>query len=379
MTKITTEVSEADIPGPFSCNLMDRTNKLKKNDNPLPAFLETTQPPTTRTAMEDPLKPLGVKVNPNRPQRTFKSVVTVMHSRVLPQLQRMDDISLASVAIPNSALRAWQSFRWVDLKIAMGAASIVLSYLLIVPAAAFLQSFTSRMQIGGAFLATWYMGCLSKFPVWTKATTSAGIGWIGDTAAQVMEERLRILPEMKGFTNNFTTTTNLLGETNNVQKFWDYYDVRRGIANVADGIFVTGPLLHYAYNLLEWMVPVSGAAAGLGATMAAMTQVFIDDFILDALFVGILFLTTGLGEGYRLGDVWNQLRKDYVGAVKTSWMTSVVLMPMQFCLFRFFPLSVRVLGMNLIDVFWEGMVSFMVHRRRRRGRIQQIEEAAAAV
>ena len=199
---------------------------------------------------------------------------------------------------------------------------------------------------GSAFVS-WYMGCLSAFPVCTKSMTTGGIGLIGDTLAQFVEEKMRSQ------------------QSGTPVQFFQRYDRRRGVANTVDGFIVMGPLLHFAYNFLEWLVPVSGAATGMAATIAAITQVLIDDFIFDAFFVGIMFFTTGLGEGYSFRSICKQVRTDFVGTVKTSWTTSILLMPIEFVLFRFFPLSVRVLGMNLIDIVWEGMVSYLVHRRRK--------------
>ena len=199
----------------------------------------------------------------------------------------------------------------------------------------------------GSSFVSWYMGCLSAFPVCTKSMTTGGIGLIGDTLAQFVEEKMRSQ------------------QSGTPVQFFQRYDRRRGVANTVDGFIVMGPLLHFAYNFLEWLVPVSGAATGMAATIAAITQVLIDDFIFDAFFVGIMFFTTGLGEGYSFRNICKQVRKDFVGTVKTSWATSILLMPIEFVLFRFFPLSVRVLGMNLIDIVWEGMVSYLVHRRRK--------------
>lgn len=213
----------------------------------------------------------------------------------------------------------------------------------------------SWMQMTGSALSVWYMGCLATSPIYTKSLTSALIGFTGDTAAQFIEERLRARKE------------------GTPSQFRGRYDRRRGLANVSYGIFVTGPLLHFAYNFLETLIPVSGAATGLAASLAALCQVLIDDFIFDGLFVGLMFVTTGLGEGYKMRDIAKQFRKDYVGAVKTSWSTSVLLMPLEFVLFRFFPLNVRVLGMNMIDIVWEGMMSYLVHKRRR-GAISQKKE-----
>eukprot|EP00934_Nitzschia_sp_Nitz4_P008734 Nitzschia sp. Nitz4//scaffold82_size85912//28917//29975//NITZ4_005136-RA/size85912-processed-gene-0.113-mRNA-1//-1//CDS//3329558820//8724//frame0 len=209
---------------------------------------------------------------------------------------------------------------------------------------ALLLSARSMMGRGSA----WYMMRLAQFPVVTKATTSAFLGCMGDAAAQVFSFRIKRRRRQR--------------ETEDNRDVVFCYDRRRGLANLMDGIFVTGPLMHFAYACLERILPVTSGMAG---TAAALTQVFLDDFFLDAIFVGIMFFTTGLGEGYRLGQIWKQLRKDYAGAVRTSWATSLIVMPLEFCLFRFFPLSLRVLGMDIIDMIWEGMVSYMVHKRRK--------------
>lgn len=215
--------------------------------------------------------------------------------------------------------------------------------------------FVRWTSVLGTSFATWYMASLTSFPLYTKALTTGVIGLLGDTTAQLLEERIRSRKE------------------GDVFQFRRRYDQRRVIAKLIDGIFVTGPLLHLAYNLLEHMIPVSGGA--MGATIAALLQVLIDDFVLDACFVGIMFFTTGFGEGYSVRDIFKQFRTDYKGAVRTSWATSVLLMPLEFVLFRFFPLSVRVLGMNLIDIIWEGMVSFLVHKRRKSGSLEeQVQE-----
>jgi len=201
----------------------------------------------------------------------------------------------------------------------------------------------------GTAFVSWYVTCLSAYPIRTKSITTGVIGWIGDTMAQLIETKL--LSAREGTKLQFRQT----------------YDRRRGISCLVDGILVMGPLLHFAYEFLEWLIPVSGAVTGLAAAIAALTQVFIDDFIFDTIFVGIMFFVTGIGEGISLSTLYKQFRKDYARTVRTSWATSVVLMPIEFMLFRFFPLRVRVLGMNVIDIIWEGMVSYLVHRRRHNG------------
>jgi hypothetical protein len=198
-------------------------------------------------------------------------------------------------------------------------------------------------QTVGTSFSVWYLTCLSTIPLYTKAVTTAVIGLMGDTSAQALEESIHSRKEGSRF---------------DIQN----YDRRRGLSNVANGLFVTGPLLHFAYEWLEKLIPIAGATGS--ASVAALTQVLIDNVFLDAGFVAIMFVTTGIGEGYAK-QIIPQFKKDYFAAVKTSWATSITLLPLGFACFRFLPLSLRVLGINIIDIFWEAMVSYRVHQRRR--------------
>jgi hypothetical protein len=121
---------------------------------------------------------------------------------------------------------------------------------------------------------------------------------------------------------------------------------------------------------MESIISVSGPHASL----AALSQVLIDNFILDSIFVAVMFVTTGIAEGYAR-QIIPQLKKDFFTTVKAGWVTSLLLIPLEFVCFRFLPLNFRVLGMNIIDIFWEAMISYMVHRRRRMAKLQ--EEAVA--
>jgi hypothetical protein len=127
------------------------------------------------------------------------------------------------------------------------------------------------------------------------------------------------------------------------------------------------------YNWLERLVPVAGNT-GLSASLAALTQVLIDDFVLDSIFVAIMFVTTGFLEGHARRII-PQFQKEYFSIVRASWVTSIALIPIQFMCFRFLPLSFRVLGINFIDIIWGAIVSFMAHRNREGHHQQQEFEA----
>jgi peroxisomal membrane protein 2 len=200
----------------------------------------------------------------------------------------------------------------------------------------------------GTLFASWYMSVLTQFPLITKSVTAAVIGLLGDTAAQVLEERLRARKD------GGTVGPTRAGMLSN-------YDRRRGLAVLGDSILVSGPLLHFAYEVLEYLIPVTGPSA----SVAAMAQVLIDNFVLDSVFVGVLFVTTGIAEGFTTDQIKSQFRKDFFPAVRAGWATSLILLPLQFACFRFLPLHFRVLGVNVIDILWQGMISYMVHRRRK--------------
>lgn len=214
------------------------------------------------------------------------------------------------------------------------------------------------------------MGCLDAFPLYTKSVTSAVISLLGDGGAQYHEERTR---------------AKSIGSQISVKNF--NYNSRRGITNFADSAFVCGPLLHYGYGWLESAIPIAVNPCSAGssswcawsASHAAAAHVLIDDFIFDAMFIAIMFISTGIGEGYYMKQIASEFRKDYVPAVKTMWKAGLVLMPLEFCMFRFLPLSLRVLGMNMIEILWDSMVSFVIHKHRKVAKDEDKEFEAVAI
>lgn len=207
-----------------------------------------------------------------------------------------------------------------------------------------------------AGLCAWYMDRLAAAPLPTKCLTSAAISLLGDGGAQYVEERARAQKTGGAAVSpvNFD------------------YSARRGLTNFADSLLICGPMLHYGYNWLESMIPVMDHPS-LPASSAAAAHVLVDDYVFDAVFIAIMFVTTGLGEGYAPRQILSQLRKDYLPSVKTMWKAGFVLMPLEFCMFRYLPLSLRVLGMNFVEIAWDALVSYMIHKRRK----EEAREAAA--
>lgn len=194
--------------------------------------------------------------------------------------------------------------------------------------------------------AVWYMGQIAAHPVVTKSVTAGVIGVIGDFLAQNLEAALLRRQRTKQQVYQPAPTKT--------------YDPRRGLSIAVDGLLISGPLMHYGYQLFDRIIPIE---AGGGAT-AALLHVLLDSVFLDAFFVASTFVVTGRMEGYSFRQLLPQLRKDYRPALQASWATSLLVAPIEFACFRFLPLSLRVLAVNFIDVIWDAVISFMAHRSR---------------
>jgi hypothetical protein len=191
----------------------------------------------------------------------------------------------------------------------------------------------------------WYMTNLEDSPVLTKSLTTAFIQFIGDYMAQVFEA-YRIQSE----------TTSILDLNRN-------YDLRRGLSLSADGLFLSGPLLHYAFDLLEAFFPIDEEQA----SSAALFHVVVNDYVIDTIYLFLSFFFVALAEGH-VKDLAAIFREDFVATLKASWGTSIALIPVEFLCFRYLSVSFRVLAMNFIDILWGAIVSFVAHRSRRKAK-----------
>jgi hypothetical protein len=193
-----------------------------------------------------------------------------------------------------------------------------------------------RMMLGTQTqqVCNWYMKSLVCAPIITKGITTGVIEVLGDGIAQGVEmERERI-------------------ESKAVK--WDY---RRSLGCLCDGIFVTGPLLHFTYNFLERIIPSHGAGGSAWATLA---QVLIDEFVCDPIDVGLYLIATSIIEGK---NVKQRLREKYWVTLLEGMAVSLALCPIQFISFRYLPVETRVLVVNICDLIWMSIVSYVAHSK----------------
>jgi hypothetical protein len=131
------------------------------------------------------------------------------------------------------------------------------------------------------------------------------------------------------------------------------WNIRRSTGHFFDGLLVSGPLLHYSYGLLEDLIPSKN-----GAVWCAVLQVIIDEFVCDPIDVALYLTSTSLVEGK---PVVARVRSMYWPTLREGLSVSLALCPIQFLSFRYAPVQLRVLIVNMCDLIWMSAVSLRSH------------------
>lgn len=202
-------------------------------------------------------------------------------------------------------------------------------------------------------LLKWYIQKLEGYPLTTKALTTGCMQFVGDWAAQYYEKRRR-------------------------DGKHGAYSLRRGLSLFADGLLLSGPLLHYCFEAMEHYLPTTADEKGgdnagntMNTTQAVLVHVLINDYIIDTVYIALSFLFTSVAEGYTTKEqLLSIFQKDYVATVTASWCTSLCFIPIEFLCFGYLPLHFRVLSMNFVDLLWGAIISFFSHRSRSRDTTQ---------
>ncbi|MCK5219639.1 Mpv17/PMP22 family protein, partial [bacterium] len=185
----------------------------------------------------------------------------------------------------------------------------------------------------------WQSYCerLSSHPLGTKAITAFGLGLTGDFMAQKIEKR------------------RFSGDKKKINK-------RRLLSVSFLQMVLNGILLHFFFNILEWIVPGSDFSEVMLKTLiGSPTWAPLFHFL---NFSGMIFFSkTGLreafsGETFRecLGKFkavfWSTYKKDFV-------LWTLIVSPLNFA---FVPLDLRVLVVNLVAIPWIAYLSITGHR-----------------
>lgn len=193
-----------------------------------------------------------------------------------------------------------------------------------------------------------YTHFLAASALLTKCATAAFIGGIGDICAQGFQYRL-----------SGSTRFSL--------------DRMRLIGIAFECSVICAPLMHYAYDFLEKKVPIEDAkdvdeqfgqieqAPSWKSWAAATFHVLVDTFLMGPIYVLSIMLTSSVFEG-KLSTLRKDLVSNFGPTFKASLYASLGFMPMQVLAFRILPSQFRLLYMNLQDIIWNAVVSFMAHK-----------------
>ncbi|XP_027107038.1 protein SYM1 isoform X1 [Coffea arabica] len=167
----------------------------------------------------------------------------------------------------------------------------------------------------------WYLSLLEKYPVWTKAVTSAFLTFIGDLTCQLVIEQVPSL------------------------------DWKRTFLFTLLGLVLVGPTLHFWYLYLSKLVTIPGSSG-------AFLRLFLDQFLFSPIFIGFFLSTLVTLEG-RPSQVIPKLEQEWFSAVVANWQLWI---PFQFLNFRFVPQQFQVLAANFIALIWNVILSYKAHK-----------------
>lgn len=190
-----------------------------------------------------------------------------------------------------------------------------------------------------------YHYILERYPVITKSVTTGFVGSLGDVLAQTVEH----LAERDDST---------------VRAPRRRLDFHRTLTVGTEGVCVSGPLLHYGYEILDDYFSAMPTSGWADHWIMSAVQVILDILVMDTVFTMTFIVISGLLQG-RYRSLWTEVRRDFWPVAKISWMASGCMSPLQFINFGFVPLEFRVLVTSCQDVIWSSSVSYMAHRGRR--------------
>ncbi|KAL6337661.1 hypothetical protein AAG906_037254 [Vitis piasezkii] len=170
-------------------------------------------------------------------------------------------------------------------------------------------------------LLSWYLALLEKYPVLTKAITSAFLTLVGDLICQLVIDQVPSL------------------------------DLKRTFLFTLLGLVLVGPTLHFWYLYLSKLVTIPGASG-------AFLRLLLDQFLFSPIFIGVFLSTLVTLEG-RPSQVVPKLQQEWFSAVLANWQLWI---PFQFLNFRFVPQQFQVLAANVVALAWNVILSFKAHK-----------------
>jgi len=191
-----------------------------------------------------------------------------------------------------------------------------------------------------ASIGQFYLSLLEDYPVVTKCLSAGVVAFFGDRFAQYVEWFAA------GDSSSFAGA-----------------DLRRQLFSAGESIFISGPMMHYAFETFEALLPIEGSE-GFARTLTSIAHVAADTFMMDAFYIASMFVTSCAVEG-DFQSLLPRMKVDFIPTLKATWITSGTLAPLEVLIFQYLPLSLRCLALNFTDVIWTVVTSYITYTKLR--------------
>ncbi|KAI9105764.1 hypothetical protein DFS34DRAFT_27878 [Phlyctochytrium arcticum] len=194
-----------------------------------------------------------------------------------------------------------------------------------------------------------YLVLLEERPLLTKSLSAGAIGVAGDIIAQRIDQPPSTVKE-ELVRNERGDVTGSRTRTIPGKKSWD---AQRTLRLGLYGMLLGAPLTHGWYKILD---------ARFGSSMSLSTslkKVATDQILAAAPFTCLFFVANSAMEGCNRAEIVHRVKTNVWPTLKANWMIWPAALALNF---RFVPLKLRVLVVNILGLGWGTYLSMVQHR-----------------
>lgn len=241
------------------------------------------------------------------------------------------------------------------------------------------QRFISMIGLIGS----WYSHHIDHNPIITKSITSGIIASTGDVVCQTLQHRQQNQKQQEQGDDTSETSSKIINSSSSLMLF-DSWDITRTVRFMTVGILLVGPVCHYWYNMLAFVLVPSNTLSTVVSSRTAFIRVLYDQFIFSPCFIIIwtscfhfikqiqLSLASNLYINdsttttktcntistlfqQTYDDTYQQLSKNFQEILMVNWLLWI---PCQFLNFKLIPLKFQVLCSNIVALIWNVYLSY---------------------
>ncbi|KAL2608939.1 hypothetical protein R1flu_027512 [Riccia fluitans] len=201
----------------------------------------------------------------------------------------------------------------------------------------------------------WYQGSLARQPVRTQVITSGVLWAVGDVMAQTVEMKIqqnkrRISSDVRKNSSGLEERSKTVPEQR--------LDLRRVCTTSLFGFGFVGPVGHYWYETLEFLVKRKLMLVPNTVPFVA-TKVVVDTVLFGPIHLLAFFTYAGLAAGKPFEQVKKEVKRDFLPAFMTEGTTWFFV---QIANFRFVPVRHQLLFVNFVCILDSAFLSWVKHQ-----------------